>query len=62
MYRNPVVRSAARVGQWVQNTIKFHKEVRHLNELTDRDLRDMGINRYDVHQLTKNMNGRPIGR
>lgn len=62
MYRNPIVRSAARVGQWVRNTIRFNQEARHLNELTDRDLRDMGINRYDIHQLCKNMGERPIGR
>jgi uncharacterized protein YjiS (DUF1127 family) len=62
MYRNPIVRSAARVSQWMKNTIRFHKEVEHLNELTDRDLRDMGINRYDVRQLSKNIDQRPIGR
>jgi len=61
MYRNSIVRSAARAGQWVKNTIRFQREVRDLNQLTDRELRDMGIDRYDVYQLSKNME-RPIGR
>lgn len=62
MHSNPVVRFAARIGQWVRNTIRFNQEARHLNELTDRDLRDMGINRYDIHQLSKNIEQRPTGR
>ena len=61
MYRNSIVRFAARASQWVKNTIRFQREVRDLNKLTDRDLKDMGIDRYDVYMLSKNME-RPIGR
>jgi uncharacterized protein YjiS (DUF1127 family) len=62
MRTNTVFRTAARVAQLVRNTINFTKELRDLNKLSDRELRDMGISRYDVSALAKNMREHPVGR
>jgi uncharacterized protein YjiS (DUF1127 family) len=62
MQTNMVCRSAARAGEWIRNTIKFRRELGDLERLTDRDLRDMGIDRYDVIALAKKMKDQPIGR
>lgn len=62
MRTNNVARSAARAAQWVRNTVNFTKELRDLNKLSDRELRDMGISRYDVSALAKNMRDNPVGR
>jgi len=62
MRTNTVFRTAARVAQLVRNTVNFTKELRDLNKLSDRELRDMGISRYDVSALSKNMREHPVGR
>lgn len=58
---NCVTRVAARSAQWVRNTVIFNKELNDLNRMTDRELRDMGLNRTDVKALAKNMRNNPIG-
>lgn len=58
---NCVTRVAARSAQWVRNTVTFNKELNDLNKMTDRELRDMGLNRTDVKALAKNMRNNPIG-
>jgi uncharacterized protein YjiS (DUF1127 family) len=62
MQTNMVFRTAARAGEWICNTIKLRRELGDLERLTDRDLRDMGIDRYDVIALAKKMKDQPIGR
>lgn len=62
MQRNIVARSAARAAQWVRNTVAFNRELRDLQKLSDRELRDMGMTRYDVSKLSRNLSEHTIGR
>lgn len=62
MQTNMVFRSAARAGEWIRDTIKFRRELGDLERLTDRELKDIGIDRYDVIALAKNMKDHPVGR
>jgi uncharacterized protein YjiS (DUF1127 family) len=62
MHLNTVSVATARARQWVKNTLAFRRELGDLNKLTDRDLRDMGISRYDAVALAKNLKDSHIGR
>ncbi len=50
------------LADWFRGTLAFRREMGDLNRLTDRDLKDIGINRYDVAVLAKNLKDNPIGR
>lgn len=62
MQTNLVSRTAACAAQWVKNTVAFNRELRDLNRMSDRELRDMGLSRTDVVALSKNMKRHRIGR
>jgi uncharacterized protein YjiS (DUF1127 family) len=47
---------------WARNTLAFRREIGDLNRLNDRDLKDIGISRYDVAALSKNLKDNPLGR
>lgn len=36
------------VSSWVKNNIRYYNTVRELSQLTDRELLDLGMNRYDI--------------
>jgi len=61
MHLNPFALRAARASQWVKNTFRFRKEMGDLNRLSDRELRDMGLSRYDVAVMAKNLKDGPVG-
>jgi len=45
----------------VRGTLAFHKSINELNKLTDRDLKDIGLTRYDTIHLAMNMRKNKIG-
>lgn len=59
---NTIARVAVRSAQWVRNTITFNRELNDLNKMTDRELRDMGLNRTDISSLAKNIRNNRVGR
>jgi uncharacterized protein YjiS (DUF1127 family) len=62
MHLNTVSLAVARARQWVNNTLAFQRELGDLNKLTDRELRDMGMTRYDASALAKNLKDSKQGR
>lgn len=59
---NTIAHVAVRSAQWVRNTITFNRELNDLNKMTDRELRDMGLNRTDISSLAKNIRNNRVGR
>jgi len=41
---------------WLKRQEKVRNAVRELNNLTDRDLSDIGISRCDIHRVAKEGN------
>jgi uncharacterized protein YjiS (DUF1127 family) len=37
--------------EWFKRTRRYYTVVNELNSLTDRELADIGINRYEIHYL-----------
>jgi len=37
--------------EWFKRTSRYYTVVNELNSLTDRELADIGINRYEIHYL-----------
>lgn len=37
--------------EWFKRTRRYYTVVNELNNLTDRELADIGINRYEIHYL-----------
>lgn len=48
-----ILSQVSRAFHQVQALIEHKKAVRHLRSLPDRLLRDIGIERYQIHQLTR---------
>jgi uncharacterized protein YjiS (DUF1127 family) len=40
-----------RMLEWYKRTCRYYAVVNELNSLTDRELADIGINRYEIHYL-----------
>jgi uncharacterized protein YjiS (DUF1127 family) len=41
--------------EWYKRTRRYYAVVNELSRLTDRELADMGLNRYDIHYLAVEM-------
>jgi uncharacterized protein YjiS (DUF1127 family) len=41
--------------EWFKRTRRYYTVVNELNNLTDRELADIGINRYEIHYLATQM-------
>lgn len=53
------------IGQAIQARNSYHNTVHELNRLTDRDLKDLGISRSDIHRVAaesafKRINNEPV--
>lgn len=40
-----------RINLWLRRNIAYQNASRELSYLTDRELADMGLNRYDIHDV-----------
>ena len=40
-----------RINLWLRRKIAYNNAFRELNALTDRELSDMGLNRYDINNV-----------
>ena len=39
------------LAEWFKRTRRYYTVMNELNNLTDRELADIGINRYEIHYL-----------
>ena len=45
--------------EWYKRTRRYYSVVNELSRLTDRELADMGLNRYDIHFIAVEMSLKP---
>ena len=45
--------------EWYKRTCRYYSVVNELSRLTDRELADMGLNRYDIHFIAVEMSLKP---
>ena len=45
--------------EWFKRTRRYYTVVNELSNLTDRELADIGINRYDIHFIAVEMSLKP---
>ena len=43
------------LAEWYKRTRRYYAVVNELSRLTDRELADMGLNRYDIHFIAVEM-------
>lgn len=49
------MRNLGRAYEWFCSAMAFRREMRDLRKLTDRELKDIGINRTDVEALARGL-------